>query len=369
MEYRKIVMSALVLAIMLATSVCFARITTDDLLIDGIYRFYPGQPLSKVIEKLGQPAFTNNQPNRTCSHIFYVNGNEILLNHENERLTFIGTTLKRVATARGIRIGATRDDVLKAYGTPDKEEPKNEHGYSNLVYFTGKGKECLAFLMCYDKVSFISSVGDVDFPKSSPVPSMMTQQSSVSSASPETQQEDEEDAPPEPVKNINAKELDIDGICPGQTMEYVVKIYGKPSHIEKQDPFLIYNYNDSFIVVGEPDNGNKVFSVAIYEEGLKTPSGFTVGTPFTEVVEKYGKVRSIKIKNKDSEGGSEKLKDYTYFCGDQQMVFIVDKEGVIRSIRVEELDEEKLNKYLNRKDLEEELDSMPFGLGQILKRL
>ena len=78
-------------------------------------------------------------------------------------------------------------------------------------------------------------------------------------------------------------------------------------------------------------------------------------------------MRSIKIKEKDNESDAEKLKDYTYFCGDQQMVFIVDKEGVIRSIRVEELDEDKLNKYLDRQDMEEFLDTVPFG--QILKRL
>ena len=361
MRFRKNIMSALVLAIMLATSTCFARITTDDLLIDGLYRFYPGQPLSEAIDKLGQPYFTSLQPNGELLYLFDVNGDQISLKHENERLTFIGITSKRVATTKGIRLGATKDDVLKAYGTPDKEEPKNEHGYSNLIYFTGKGKECLAFLMCYDKVTFINSVGDVDLSKPSPVSPTTIQQSPISSASPETQQEDEQDAPPEPVKNINAKELSIDGICPGQTMDYVVKIHGKPSHIEKQDSFLFYYYNDSFIVMGRSDDGNKVISVAIYEKGLKTPSGFTVGMPFTEVVEKYGKVRPVKFKGEGIESDLQDCKDYTYICENQQIVFIVDKEGVIRAIRVEELDEVKLYKVLDRKERDEALSALPFG--------
>lgn len=144
--------------------------------------------------------------------------------------------------------------------------------------------------------------------------------------------------------DIPKSDLNIGGINPGQSMDYVVQVYGKPGEIEKADPFQIYNYNYLFVVIGREDNGLKVFSVAIYEKGLKTPKGFTVGMPFEKVVKEYGKVEPFKFKAEGIESNLKNCKDYTYFSEDWQMVFLVDKKGVIRGIRVEEIDEEKLNK-------------------------
>ena len=67
--------------------------------------------------------------------------------------------------------------------------------------------------------------------------------------------------------------------------------------------------------------------MAIYEKGLKTPSGFMVGIPFTDVVKKYGKVRPVKFKGEGVESDLQDCRDYTYFCEDQQIVFLVDKKA------------------------------------------
>ena len=279
--------------------------------------------------------------------------------HENEHLTYIIISSNRVSTAKGLRIDATGDDIIKAYGTPDKQEPKNEYGFSNWSYFTGKGQEGLHFTMKYDKMHSISIAGDVN----------SARPSSISSSSPVKQQERRQDDTDNPPKDIAGRELDIDGFCPGQPMEYVAKIHGKPSNIEKQDPYTIYYYNDGLIVIGKLDNGGyKVFSVAIYEEGLKTPSGFTVGMPFEEVVDKYHKVKPARFKGEGIESDLQDCKDYTYFCGEQQMVFLVDKQGVVRGIRVEEIDEEKFEKREMEKEKEEYMQSL--GLfGRIFRKL
>ena len=363
MNYRKIITTALVVAIMFVTSTCFARITSDDLVIDGLYSIYPGQPWSEIINQLGQPVSTVQSDGK----LYYFFNDGVILMYDNECLTLCIST-KKVATARNIRIDATRDAVMSAYGTPDGQQPKNDYGYSSLSYFTGKGKESLQFIMKNDRLTLITISGDVN----------SSRPSSVSSSSPAVQKEHRQDtdtdtdsdtdSAPAPVKDIPERELDINGICPGQTMDYVVKICGKPSYIEKQDPFLIYSYNSVFFVIGRLDNENKVFSVAAYEKGFKTPSGFMVGMPFADVVEKYHKVKSAKFKGEGVESDLEGCKDYTYFCGEQQMVFLVDKQGVVRGIRVEEIDEEKFEKREMEKEKEEYMQSL--GLfGLILRKL
>ena len=154
--------------------------------------------------------------------------------------------------------------------------------------------------------------------------------------------------------DIPKSDFNIGGINPGQNMDYVVQVYGKPGDIEKQDPFQIYNYNDLFIVIGRLDGAYKVSSVAIYEKGLKTPKGFTVGIPFSSVTRKYGEVKGEKFKGEGVESNLKNCKEYTYYGEDLQMVFIVDKKGVVCAIKVEELDEEKYSKVLEKQERDEE---------------
>ncbi len=136
-------------------------------------------------------------------------------------------------------------------------------------------------------------------------------------------------------------ELNIGGIDPGQNIDYVEQVYGKPGKIDDQGFFKIYNYNDNFVVKAKMNNGFKVMSVAIYEKGLATPSGFTVGMPYADVVKRFGRVNPVKFKGEGVEAKLKGCTDYTYYSGDKQMVFLVDKKDVVQGIRVEELDEQK----------------------------
>lgn len=150
--------------------------------------------------------------------------------------------------------------------------------------------------------------------------------------------------------DVPKDDFNIGGINPGQNMDYVIQVYGKPRDVDKQDGFQTYNYNDLFVVIGRLDGIYKVCSVAIYEKGLKTPGGFTVGMPFASVTKKYGEVKGEKFKGEGLESALKNCKEYTYFSEERQMVFIVDKKGVIRAIRVEDVDEEKYNKMAEKEE-------------------
>ena len=97
------------------------------------------------------------------------------------------------------------------------------------------------------------------------------------------------------------------------------------------------------------NHGFKVTSVAIYEKGLTTPSGLTVGVPYKEVVKLFGKVKGIKFQGEGVEAKLKGCTDYTYFSGDRQAVFLVGKKGIVQAIRVEELDEQKYLEARRRK--------------------
>jgi hypothetical protein len=97
-------------------------------------------------------------------------------------------------------------------------------------------------------------------------------------------------------------------------------------------------------VKGKMNNGYKVTSVASYEKGMKTPSGFMVGDAYSAVTKKFGAVNGVKYKVEGLEAKMKNLKgctDYTHFSGKKQMVFLVDKKGIIQAIRVEDYDEQK----------------------------
>lgn len=151
---------------------------------------------------------------------------------------------------------------------------------------------------------------------------------------------------PDTITEMPTSELSVGWITPGQSMDEVEKVYGKPGKIDDQGFFQVYNYNDKFIVKGKLNNGFKVTSVASYEKGMKTPAGFMVGDSYANVVKKFGAVEGVKFKGEEAEAKLKGCTDYTYFSGNKQMVFLVDKNDVIRGIRVEDIDEQK---FINAK--------------------
>ena len=322
MNIRKLFMSAIVAVMTLASATCFAQISSDDLVIGGMY---PGQPWSEVINMYGQPSMTQITREGITEYIFRnTNKGSFELHKENERITHIGVVNKIMSTARGIRNGASKQEIINAYGQPDDIVIQGQ--LENLDYYANNGK--LRFSLYQNKSEWIYSSGSAGSSKPSQPQEPTKPKSTI----------------PKHVTQIPASELVLGWIEPGQAMSHVEEVYGKPGKIDDQGFFQIYSYNDKFIVKGKMSNGYKVTSVASYEKGIKTPSGFMVGDAYSAITKKFGPVNGVKFKGDEMEAKMKNLKgctDYTYFSGKKQMVFLVDKKGIIQAIRVEDYDEQK----------------------------
>lgn len=106
----------LTLALLLFTSTCFAKITTDDLCIGGISF---GQPISEVIAKYGEPEKKPDGWGGFYNSFSGIRG-EIRVS-EGDTVTWVRVAGdSRYATKKGIRIGSTSDEVEAAYGTAER---------------------------------------------------------------------------------------------------------------------------------------------------------------------------------------------------------------------------------------------------------
>ena len=325
MNIRKLIISATVATMTLATATCFAMISKSDLYIGGIYY---GQPISEVIRIFGQPEWR-----RSDSVKFTYSKVNIFITPSAmqtvERAIFSGGD-HDLKTKAGVGRGSTYEDIISAYGEPDKLAKIT--GLS-VTYVTdlGDGNQ---YMLNFSLGESSNKVRDMFFRK-------LRKDEYIEPKTKQIKQTKPKSTIPDYVTEIPMSELNIGGISPGQNLGYVEQVYGKPGKIDDQGFFQIYNYNDKFIVKGKLSNGFKVTSVAIYEKGLTTPSGFTVGTPYADVVKKFRSVNGIKFKGEGVESKLKGCTDYTYFCEDKQMVFIVDKKGIIQAIRVEDYDEGK----------------------------
>ena len=323
MNIRKLIMTATVATMTLATATCFAMISKSDLNIGGIYY---GQPISEVVRIFGQPEW------RKPDFIKFRYGSINIFITPSGSDTVIQASITggdhNLKTKAGIGVGATMDDLRAAYGEPDEI---SSVGASYVTDLSDGNQYMLNF-----------SIGDYT---SNKVFHMMFRKLRKDEyIEPKTKQIEPskpKSTIPDYVTEIPASELNIGGINPGQNIDYVEKLYGRPGKIDDQGFFKIYNYNDKFVVKAKMNKGFKVMSVAIYEKGLTTPSGFTVGMLYADVVKKFRSVNGIKFKGEGVESKLKGCTDYTYFCEDKQMVFIVDKKGVIQAIRVEDYDEGK----------------------------
>ena len=336
MNIKKLFMSAMVLAMTLGTANCFAQISKSDLNIGGIYY---GQPLSEVVRMLGQPEW------RKPNFIKFSYGSVNIFITPSESQTAVSAASvtggnPNLKTNAGIGTGATLDDLKAAYGEPDEMSSAGatyvtdlSDGYQYMLNFSiGDYTNNKVFHMFFrrreKKEAYI---------KPNPRPGKEERKSKSTI--------------PDYVREIPESELNIGGIVPGQDIDYVEQVYNKPGKIDDQGFFKIYNYNDTFVVKAKMNNGFKVTSVAIYEKGLATPGGLTVGMPYADVVKKFKRVNPVKFKGEGVEAKLKGCMDYTYFCGKKQMVFLVDKKDIVRGIRVEELDEQKFIEAKRKKTI------------------
>lgn len=340
MRIRKLFMTAAVAVMMMATATCFAKVSLSDLEINGIYI---GQPFSEVINKLGEPTKIIHFGNSSVQYQYASNGGgyfSVDPTADGQNVQSMGVFKSRgLVTKAGIGIGSSLADIKAAYGEPDNSAPfRSANGIVNTTYYYNS-----------DYGDYRCSMTFVVDESSGAVCSFSCARNPNGNGSrPQTQAQQKPVKPkstiPDTVTQVPASELNLGWIEPGQPMSKVEEVYGKPGKIDDQGFFQIYNYNNKFIVKGKMSNGYKVTSVASYEKGIKTPSGFMVGDAYSAVEKKFGKVNGVKYKGEELEATMKNLKgctDYTYFCGKKQMVFLVDKKGIVQAIRVEDYDEQK----------------------------
>lgn len=244
-------------------------------------------------------------------------------------------------TKAGIGIGSSLADIKAVYGEPNHSAPfRSANGIVNTThfYYSDSGDyRCSLTFVVEESSGTVCSFSCARNPNFYGNGSKSQTQAKQKPAKPKS-------TIPDTVTQVPASELNLGWIEPGQPMSKVEEVYGKPGKIDDQGFFQTYNYNDKFIVKGKMSNGYKVTSVASYEKGIKTPSGFMVGDAYSAVVKKFGKVNGVKFKGEELEATMKNLKgctDYTYFSGKKQMVFLVDKKGIVQAIRVEDYDEQK----------------------------
>ncbi|MDY6291190.1 MAG: hypothetical protein SPL86_06875 [Succiniclasticum sp.] len=342
MDNKKLVMPVMVAVMTLAATSCFARVPMSDLNIGG---FYYGQPWDEVVKKSSTmiPQYLNkdeyflsdNGPYKPATWACYATRGK------DGTVIGVSSVYENISTNKGIGLDVPAENVIAVYGQPDMIV-QGTGTKRTLVYLTDTGTCVLVFDLIrnvlspnsgliVERIAFGPYKGNSNDNRSKP----QAQQR------PPMQQPKPKGTIPDLVTEMSITELNIGGIEPGQNIDYVEQVYGKPSKIDDEGFFQTYNYNDKFIVKGKMNNGYKVMSVASYEKGMKTPSGFMVGDSYSAVVKKFGAVKGIKFKGEGVEAKLKGCTDYTYFSGKKQMVFIVDKNDVIRAIRVEELDEQK----------------------------
>ena len=342
MNIRKTIMTATVAVMTLATATCFAMIPRSELVIGGVYI---GMPISEVINRFGQPIRKEQAPPKGYSYTFQ-NGNSTfsVKPASDNTLEYMGIRDGGMLTKAGIGIGSSFAEVKAAYGEPDSMY--DSHVLYSAGVREGRYGECvLEFFLdspngCVKQMGFnVIMIEGEPIGKGKPMHQPSQPEEPIMPKS----------TIPNFVTQIPASELNVGWIEPGQPMDKVEQVYGKPGKIDDEGFFQTYNYNDKFIVKGKMSNGYKVISVASYEKGMKTPSGFMVGDAYSAVVKKFGEVKGVKFKGEGLEAKLKGCTDYTYFSGNKQMVFLVDKKGIVQGIRVEEIDEQKFIEARRRK--------------------
>lgn len=341
MRMNALVVSAVMLLSLAMSETGFAQISKSEINVDGIYC---GYPLSEIINRFGQPVDKTDRPPKGYTYVFR-SGNSVFSANSMGSGPIFGMHVRQgrdLLTKAGVGIGSSLDEVKAVYGEPDRID----NSYNTISYYSEfEGSKFIELIFSYDRSSgtitrfaFNEQYWDGpldDAPKPKQKPS--TQQEPITPQKPKRP----ESTIPKKVNEIPTNEVNIGWIEPGQTLNHVEEVYGKPSKIDDQGFFKTYNYNDKLVVKGKMSNGFKVTSVASYEKGVKMPNGIMVGDSYENVVKKFGAVKGIKFKGEGLEAKFKGCTEYTYFSDDKQMVFIVDKKGVIVGIRAEDLDEQK----------------------------
>ena len=145
---------------------------------------------------------------------------------------------------------------------------------------------------------------------------------------------------------IPKEELSIGGISLECTLGYVKEIYGEPTEVVRREhktnsgkigtlTYITYKYSDTFVIQGvisdrkpQGEDEARILFIYIDDNSLSTPSGFTVGMPYSAVAEMFGEKRKITRQGRNI---------YSYSTdrgGFFRLDFYVDDTETIKAIQV-----------------------------------
>ncbi|TWH51996.1 DUF4309 domain-containing protein [Sporomusa sp. KB1] len=118
-----IAIAVIVMSLVLG-STCFARLSDDDLMIDGISL---GSLIQDVVDKYGEPTtkkdFTWNNGN-FCLYDYH-GIYQVTFLKSSGSIWFIESQATHLATSAGVTVGMTEKSLMEAYGKPDSKRYSN----------------------------------------------------------------------------------------------------------------------------------------------------------------------------------------------------------------------------------------------------
>jgi hypothetical protein len=147
--------------------------------------------------------------------------------------------------------------------------------------------------------------------------------------------------------SMTVAEMSIGGIAPQSTFGYVKQVYGLPSVSDVQTYNqkngqtirIAYIYNTILVFSGithhwaGKEDDELIYHISCRANNLLTPSGFTRGTKYNDVVKKFG--AGDLLDPKSIHNAIDGCKYYDYVVNDQAMTFAVDKEGIVCEITID----------------------------------
>lgn len=132
---------------------------TPDQNIDSCYAVY-GRPTGNLVVRNCGSFYINEATYDSQLIVYYINGG----NNENGRIRAILCSEDNIATNLGIKVGMTQNDVLYAYGNPDKTYEETQ-GTTWCYLATSEDLPNAPLYFFFDKQNVIRTIvaGDIGY--------------------------------------------------------------------------------------------------------------------------------------------------------------------------------------------------------------
>lgn len=134
--------------------------------------------------------------------------------------------------------------------------------------------------------------------------------------------------------DISEKEIALGGITLGATEDYVKKIYGEPTNVNYDygafEHSKTFDYGGTFKV--KFGNGKVTSVETTANNGIKTPSGFSVGSRLSDIINYYNRVGTPSSNGAVGGRSADMIRyDHKWYMN---LVFHTNSNGQVTKIRI-----------------------------------